>query len=167
MPLKFGKVTGYFLCNHNKLTTLKGSPEYVGGDFTCKCNVLTSLLGAPKHVEGYFDCTSNLLSNLIGSPNYVGGDIHCKRNRLTSIIGLKTEIGGVLSTTDTFEIIYNIFKNHLEYINNFYDYNIISNIHAFKPTLNMKRFEKFIDLYDLNELSEDQLIELKKNYNII
>tara|TARA_B100001059_G_C17313118_1_gene322953 strand:+ start:232 stop:504 length:273 start_codon:yes stop_codon:yes gene_type:complete len=35
LPFKFGKVTGDFSCSHNRLTSLKGSPNYIGSDFDC------------------------------------------------------------------------------------------------------------------------------------
>ena len=31
LPLKFGRVTGNFYCQSNKLTTLEGCPQEVGG----------------------------------------------------------------------------------------------------------------------------------------
>jgi hypothetical protein len=31
LPVKFGKVSGYFSCFGNNLTTLEGCPKYVGG----------------------------------------------------------------------------------------------------------------------------------------
>jgi hypothetical protein len=33
LPVKFGKVSGYFWCDGNKLTTLEGCPNYVGRSF--------------------------------------------------------------------------------------------------------------------------------------
>jgi hypothetical protein len=33
LPVKFGKVSGYFNCFGNKLTTLEGCPKYVGSGF--------------------------------------------------------------------------------------------------------------------------------------
>ena len=35
LPVRFGKVSGYFTCYRNKLTTLEGCPNYVGGNFQC------------------------------------------------------------------------------------------------------------------------------------
>ena len=35
LPVRFGKVSGYFHCGYNKLTTLEGCPKYVGGYFGC------------------------------------------------------------------------------------------------------------------------------------
>jgi hypothetical protein len=108
LPLKFRKVTGYFWCSHNKLTSLEGSPrsvggyfdcvgnkltsleggpESVGGDFYCKNNQLTSLEGSPKSVGGYFDCSHNQLTSLEGSPESVKGGFECSHNQLTSLEG--------------------------------------------------------------------------------
>ncbi len=35
IPLKFARVEGYFDCSKNYLTSLEGSPNYVGNGFTC------------------------------------------------------------------------------------------------------------------------------------
>src|SRR5574343_2037048 len=45
LPLNFNKVKWDFLCNSNKLTTLEGAPNYVGGSFDCSNNYLTSFKG--------------------------------------------------------------------------------------------------------------------------
>ncbi len=66
LPLKFNKVSGYFNCNENQLTSLKGCPNYVGNSF---------------------DCSKNQLTSLIGSPNYVGGSLWCYTNQLTTLDG--------------------------------------------------------------------------------
>jgi hypothetical protein len=58
-PLKFGKVTGNFVCTYNKLITLEGAPREVGGDFNCSYNQLTSLEGSPREVTGDFNCHNN------------------------------------------------------------------------------------------------------------
>jgi len=58
-PLKFGKVTGNFVCTYNKLITLEGGPREVGGDFNCSYNQLTSLEGSPREVTGDFNCHNN------------------------------------------------------------------------------------------------------------
>jgi hypothetical protein len=48
IPVKFGKITGYFDCSYNQLTTLEGAPQSVGRHFNCRYNQLTSLEGALK-----------------------------------------------------------------------------------------------------------------------
>ena len=60
LPLKFGRVDGYFDFSHNNLTTLEGCPREVGGYFNCMYNKLTTLEGAPR-VGGYFYFTNDNL----------------------------------------------------------------------------------------------------------
>jgi len=59
IPLRFGKVTGYFWCDNNHLTTLEGSPREVGGDFWCNRNNLISLENGPEEVGSGFHCHEN------------------------------------------------------------------------------------------------------------
>ena len=72
LPLKFGTVTGYFLCNNNKLTTLEGAPHTVGNSFGCDGNKLTSLEFAPKSVGEHFWCNYNNIRSFEGLVNIVG-----------------------------------------------------------------------------------------------
>jgi hypothetical protein len=87
LPLKFGEVTGYFLCSYNQLTSLEGAPTRVGGYFDCYGNQLTSLEGAPTRVGGYFDCSNNKLTNLEGAPEVVENGFYCYNNKLTNLEG--------------------------------------------------------------------------------
>jgi hypothetical protein len=70
LPVKFGKVSGYFDCRYNMLTTLDGCPNYVGGSFDCRRNNLSTLEGCPKYVccdFGSFYCdiiTHHILGNV-------------------------------------------------------------------------------------------------------
>lgn len=94
IPLKFNKVSGNFNCQNNYLSTLEGSPKYVGGVFNCYNNQLTSLQGSPNFVDGYFDCHNNKLTNLVGCPKEVGGSFNCYNNNLTSLEGCPNEVNG-------------------------------------------------------------------------
>ena len=76
IPFKFGKVTGYFDCSSNNLT---------------------SLVGCPKEVEEYFDCSDNKLQDLIGGPQDVGSDYYCYNNKLESLEGCAGDIGDDLN----------------------------------------------------------------------
>jgi hypothetical protein len=58
LPLKFNKVSGYFNCSFNKLTSLKGSPKEVGTFFTCYGNKLIDLKYAPNRIGSWFDCSN-------------------------------------------------------------------------------------------------------------
>lgn len=53
------KCKNSFRCNLNSLTSLEGSPEYVGRTFDCTNNKLTSLEGAPRFVGYNFVCWDN------------------------------------------------------------------------------------------------------------
>jgi hypothetical protein len=93
-PLKFNRVSGYFSCNRNNLTSLEGAPKSVGGDFDCDNNQLTSLEGAPQSVGGDFHCYNNKLTSLEGAPQSVGGYFSCNKNNLTSLEGAPQSVGG-------------------------------------------------------------------------
>ena len=97
LPLKFGRVTGNFNCNHNQLTTLEGCPKEVGGNFNCNHNQLTTLEGCPKEVGDSFYCNDNLLTTLEGSPKKVGEYFICNKNKLTTLKGCPEEVGGGFS----------------------------------------------------------------------
>jgi len=84
-PLKFGVITGYFICIHNMLTTLEGAPISVGGNFNCRFNNLTSLKGCPESISGNFNCNDNNLTSLEGGPQSVDGNFNCSDNQLTSL----------------------------------------------------------------------------------
>jgi hypothetical protein len=76
LPVKFGKVSGWFTCYGNNLTTLEGCPNYVGGNFTCHGNNLTTVEHCPNYVGGYFNCRRNNLTTVEYCPSYIGGDFH-------------------------------------------------------------------------------------------
>jgi hypothetical protein len=94
IPVKFGRVEGYFYCHSNQLTHLEGSPQSVGGNFGCVNNQLTHLEGAPQSVGGYFGCSNNQLTHLEGAPQSVGGDFDCSNNQLTHLEGGPQSVGG-------------------------------------------------------------------------
>ena len=92
--VRFGRVSGNFFCDRNRLTTLEGAPKAVGRSFYCRINTLETLEGAPKEVAGDFICNDNNLTTLEGAPKVVGKDFHCHKNRLTSLEGAPEIIGG-------------------------------------------------------------------------
>ena len=94
MGVRFGKVTGYFNCSSNKLTSLEGAPNEVSGNFWCYENQLTSLEGSPQEVGGSFWCYSNKLKSLAGSPSFTYEGFSCYNNQLTSLEGAPEEVGG-------------------------------------------------------------------------
>ena len=95
LPLNFNKVTGDFYCNEHVLTTLKGSPKWVGGDFNCIQNNLTDLKGGPEYVGEDLYVARNSLTSLEGSPEKVGGHFSCQYNdKLLSLKGGPKEVIG-------------------------------------------------------------------------
>ena len=94
LPVKFGKVSGDFLCDENNLTSLQGAPKKVGRDFWCSNNQLTSLQGAPQKVGRAFWCNNNKLTSLQGAPQKVGSFFWCSNNPLTSLQGAPKQVGG-------------------------------------------------------------------------
>ena len=87
LPLKFGRVSGNFICHSNSLVSLAGSPHNVGGSFDCSHNRLFSLKGGPQYVGGYFTCAYNNLNSLLDGPNTVVGNYYFDNNELTNVIG--------------------------------------------------------------------------------
>ena len=138
LPLKFGRVGGNFYCHNNQLTSLEGCPQSVGGDFycndnqlttlegsprevgrhfNCNDNQLTTLEGAPREVGGHFNCNDNQLTTLEGGPREVGGSFYCYNNQLTTLEGGPREVGGVFNCYyNPVYAIYNLFKNHKEFM---------------------------------------------------
>lgn len=96
MPFKFGKITGNFNCSDNKLTSLEGSPYYVGKYFSCYSNELENLIGSPIEVGGNFNCHDNQLTSLEGMSLEIGGDFVCRFNEnlkeLESISNIEGDI---------------------------------------------------------------------------
>jgi hypothetical protein len=125
LPLKFGKVTGYFNCHFNKLTTLEGAPSYVGGIFNCTDNKLTTLEGAPKEVGGHFICQKNKLTSLDFAPIRVGGGFYCSDNELITLEGLPREVGGNFDCSDNpIHNVYKLFPDYKSFMDSL-DYNYL------------------------------------------
>jgi len=109
LPLKFGNVSGDFICYENKLTKLEGCPQSVGGNFDFSDNKLTTLEGCPQSVGGYFGFSDNQIKDLYGFPEFFDNEIYYsqnpvseildlfknKRNRLGKVIDLLNEYGAI------------------------------------------------------------------------
>ena len=71
------------------IKSLKGCPEYIGGDFDCSSNELKNLKYSPKRVEKDFECHDmDSLHSLEGAPEYVGGNFICDWTKLNSLEGI-------------------------------------------------------------------------------
>ena len=93
LPIKFSSVTGDFIISDNSLTSLEGSPTYVGGDFDCSDNKLTSLKGSPSIVDGMYNCDGTELVSLRGAPSKTG-NFSCFKNKLKTLDGAPSTING-------------------------------------------------------------------------
>lgn len=85
LPLRFGRVSGDFICNSSCLKTLRGTPSHIGGNFNINDNELTSLEYGPKHVGGSYFCQENDLITLFGAPDKIMGRFSCVLNKLQSL----------------------------------------------------------------------------------
>ena len=97
LPLTFRKVTGYFDCLNNQLTTLKGAPIEVGEHFDANNNYLTNLDYLPKKIEEDIYIANNKLTSLKGLPEVVYGDVYCTHNKLTNFEGSPKEVYGTFT----------------------------------------------------------------------
>jgi|ERR1035437_115200 hypothetical protein len=55
----FNKVTGYFSCAFNNITSLEYSPKEIGQGFHVNSNKIESLEGCPKRIKKYFFINNN------------------------------------------------------------------------------------------------------------
>ncbi len=101
LPLKFGRVSGSFWCNDNKLNLLKGAPVFVGENFNCSGNGLASLEGSPMEIGGSLYCYNNKLSDLRGCTPLIGESLMCSNNYLTSLEGAPSKVGGIKCTMNS------------------------------------------------------------------
>jgi hypothetical protein len=88
LPLKFNKVIGNFTCNHNKLTTLEGCPNYITLDFHCINNKLTSLEGCPDYIGRDFIFPGNNVTIIKDYPKEVVGSPYYSDNPIEPILKL-------------------------------------------------------------------------------
>jgi hypothetical protein len=94
IPLNFNIVNGYFNCNYNHLTSLKGCPVRVSDWFNCHCNQLTSLEYSPQYMEnGEFGCSRNKIESLQYCTELIRGNFWCYNNKLTSLEHYPTVYG--------------------------------------------------------------------------
>lgn len=97
LPLRFNRVTGSFWATNNILTSLDGSPQWVGKDFFVYNNNLSSLDGGAKVVIGEYSAQSNRLSSTNGFPLEVGSDFDISYNigtKKLTMDDIDVKIGG-------------------------------------------------------------------------
>lgn len=67
IPVNFEYVHGFFDCDDNHLTSLKGCPRFVGEYFSCQSNKIDSLEHSPRIVsQGNYWCNGNEITSLVG-----------------------------------------------------------------------------------------------------
>lgn len=72
LPIKFGRVSGALRFDYLSLTTLEGSPEYVGKGFNCGGCPIVDLRGGPKEVKGRYSVKNcKNLTSLEGLPDVI------------------------------------------------------------------------------------------------
>ena len=100
LPIKFNRVKGDFTYDacFEYLTSLEGSPRWVGGTFTCSNSSIASFVGGPEEVEGdFWAMICRKITTCEGMPKRIEGSVHitCCDN-LVSLKGMTQEIGGGL-----------------------------------------------------------------------
>jgi hypothetical protein len=113
LPLKFNKVSGYFDCFFNDLTSLEGCPKEISGSFYCSFNQLTSLEGCPEKINGHFHCSWNNLTSFEHCPKKIYGNFSCSNNKITSFEHLPLLMGGEFTCYNN--PIYNIWEIFKDY----------------------------------------------------
>jgi hypothetical protein len=78
-------VGGDFICNSNRLSTLRGAPNEVGGSFSCTYNGFRTLDGCPAKIGSDLNINNNYLNTLLGCPTNVGGVMHIYPNTLDGV----------------------------------------------------------------------------------
>ena len=90
IPIKFNKVTGYFVISYGRdvyLESLENSPREVGGSFNVSNIKLQSLKGSPDFIGGNFYCYNNNITSLEYFPNFVDGNVEMFSNPIESLDG--------------------------------------------------------------------------------
>jgi hypothetical protein len=86
LPVKFNRVSGYFECSYNQLTSLEGCPKWVGDFFSLEYNELATLESSPEYIGGNFFCQYNQLTDFRGFPEFYEGKIFYNGNPVFEVI---------------------------------------------------------------------------------
>ena len=54
--IRFGEISGNFICSYSKLTSMRGFPKKVGKNFDISFSRITSLEDAPTEVNNFVAC---------------------------------------------------------------------------------------------------------------
>lgn len=177
IPLMFNKVTGDFKCIRANgigytewLSSLYGSPKYVGGNYNISGCKLNSLKYAPIEVGGNFIAWKNNFLTLKGSPKYIGGncELNFESNSLRSFEGAPEKIGGKFDFSPALNYTYRLLT---QTTNSVWDYDLIEMFNEYGvikgSIFNVYRFREFLlDTNNETELTKDIIDKLDKYYTI-
>jgi hypothetical protein len=169
IPLNFNIVNGYFECDDNNLTSLKGCPVRVGNGFYCYDNKLTSLQYSPQYIEnGYFSCGRNKIESLQYCTELIRSNFYCIDNKLTSLEHHPTVYGEFYCQSNqinTFENFY-YYKENIDFEDNpIYDiYELFNDMKLIELTWDYGfEWKGEIDLYKLDIFLKETEHEYKGN----
>ena len=80
--LRFGKIEGDFVASNIGLTSLEGSPKWIGKEFIVSHNPIKDLNYCPEYIGGNFDFSNCEISSLKGIIK-VGKSLICYGNRIS------------------------------------------------------------------------------------
>lgn len=178
IPIKFGKITGYFDCSYNRLENLENSPNWVGGNFKCNAQYddsFESLIGGPRWVGGRYECDDNInLRTLEGCPENIGYEFNFSDTSVYDFDILPNEYGNLTFNSTPLSILIRFINDDISVFNladkSFIDalqsYRIISNDNNnYKPSLHWDRLGYFIENQNLdNTCYSNKYSELDDNY---
>lgn len=97
VPVKFGKVTGDFICSIGELQSLQNFPTEVDGDCMVDHNILTSFEGLPQKVGGSMMASGNEgVESIDGLPREIGADLYLEHiPKLTSLHNIHKTVRSV------------------------------------------------------------------------
>ena len=133
IPFKFSKISGYFDCSYNQLTSFNGleSLTVIGGSFWCNNNKLTSFNG-------------------LDSLTVIGGGIYCSCNQLNSFNGFPLSYHGKLYLGNEMELPKELPK----------ELNVLATIY-FNDYRSKVFYFKNIPFFNIMEENENQRFGLK------
>jgi len=92
--INFKYVMGGFHCDHNELTSLRGTPKILSGTFIASWNKLTNLIDGPGEVKGSYLVSHNELTSLEGLAVKITESLSVSNNNLKNLEGIPEIING-------------------------------------------------------------------------
>lgn len=86
--IKFKYVMGGFHCDHNELTSLRGTPRILSGSFIASWNKLKNLANGPEEVKGSYLVSHNELTSLEGLAVKIEESLSVSNNKLKDLKGV-------------------------------------------------------------------------------